>query len=551
MPSCVGDLVDTFKFLFRGARRSNPGGPGLANPAGHLRRLPFTRVVVVGGVATVGLRVSRLRLPVFFLKARQKECFRRQGFVVFAGCLFKDRGGEGSEELSRVEGIHVLQLDVTNDDDLRKAQAYVKENLPPLGLWGIVNNAGACNYGKVEWVPLHTFKWVAEVNLWGPVRIIKTFLPLVRRAKEEHADRIQGALAWLTLLGIFVAFLSPVLWLLGVWPPLVFACLASACLAVFFLKARQKVSPNGRGVLITGCDSGFGHTLALHLHSLECFRRQGFVVFAGCLFKDRGGEGSEELSRVEGIHVLQLDVTNDDDLRKAQAYVKENLPPLGLWGIVNNAGACNYGKVEWVPLHTFKWVAEVNLWGPVRVIKTFLPLVRRAKGRVVNVTSMLGRMGGTQRGAYALTKYGLEGLSDCLRYEMRSFGVHVCIVEPGNFLAGNSRRGNSPELYQSTKILTEDRVTKLAEEMWEGMDAEVKSDYGKEDFDRTLQLQLSLCRSGLKDRSPVIRAMTSALTDSHPLPRYQATTLYSRIRCFVATHLPEIVYEVLYENPHL
>ncbi|CAG0904922.1 unnamed protein product, partial [Darwinula stevensoni] len=287
---------------------------------------------------------------------------------------------------------------------------------------------------------------------------------------------------------ILVALLSPVLWLLGLWPPLVFACLASACLAVLFLRARPK----------------------------------GFVVFAGCLFKDKGGEGSEELSRVEGIHVLQLNVTNDDDLRNALTYVKENLPPRGLWGIVNNAGVSNYGKVEWMSLDAFKWAAEVNLWGPIRA-------------RVVNVASVLGRMGAAQRGAYVLTKHGLEGLSDCLRYEMRRFGVHVCVIEPGNFVA-------------ATKILTEDWVMKVAEEMWDGMDAEVKSDYGKEDFDRTLQLQLSFCQSGLKDRTPVIRAMTSALTDSHPLPRYQATTLYYRVRCFVATHLPEIVYEVLYER---
>ncbi|CAG0908660.1 unnamed protein product, partial [Darwinula stevensoni] len=128
---------------------------------------------------------------------------------------------------------------------------------------------------------------------------------------------------------------------------------------------------------------------------------------------------SEELSRVEGIHVLQLNVTNDDDLRNALTYVKENLPPRGLWGIVNNAGVSNYGKVEWMSLDAFKWAAEVNLWGPIRVTKTFLPLVRRTKGRVVNVASVLGRMGAAQRGAYVLTKHGLEGLSDCLRYEMR------------------------------------------------------------------------------------------------------------------------------------
>ena len=106
-------------------------------------------------------------------------------------------------------------------------------------------------------------------------------------------------------------------------------------------------------------------------------------MFAGCLYKGDGGEegkGSSELDPVPGIHTLRLDVTDDESLKRALAFVRENLPPKGLWGIVNNAGTSNFGKVEWVPMRTFQWVADVNLWGPIRVAKTFLPLVRRAKG---------------------------------------------------------------------------------------------------------------------------------------------------------------------------
>ncbi|NWX86811.1 BDH protein, partial [Nothoprocta ornata] len=107
----------------------------------------------------------------------------------------------------------------------------------------------------------------------------------------------------------------------------------------------------------------------------------------------------------------------------------------GLWGLVNNAGISTFGEVEFTSLDKYKEVAEINLWGTVRVTKAFLPLIRRAKGRVVNVASMLGRMASPSRSCYCISKFGVEAFSDCLRQEMYRWGVRVILIEPSNFVA--------------------------------------------------------------------------------------------------------------------
>ncbi|NXX06134.1 BDH protein, partial [Larus smithsonianus] len=133
-----------------------------------------------------------------------------------------------------------------------------------------------------------------------------------------------------------------------------------------------------KAVLITGCDKGFGHALAKLLHS------KGFTVFAGCLQADKNGDGARELKNMKSdrMQVLQMDVCSDQEVAQAVDFVKRTLkvPEEGLWGLVNNAGISTFGEVEFASLDNYKDVAEINLWGTVRVTKAFLPLIRRAKG---------------------------------------------------------------------------------------------------------------------------------------------------------------------------
>uniref|UniRef100_A0A8C5MLN2 Uncharacterized protein n=1 Tax=Leptobrachium leishanense TaxID=445787 RepID=A0A8C5MLN2_9ANUR len=141
-----------------------------------------------------------------------------------------------------------------------------------------------------------------------------------------------------------------------------------------FRSGHVTVDPEGRAVLITGCDTGFGNMLAHRLLEM------GFVVFATCLYPD--GEGARSLlSRFpsDRVKVVRLDVTSNKEMEEVKQYVQSNLPEKGLWGIVNNAGISVWGMSEWIAMHRCKQVVEVNLLGTIRTTLAFAPLVRKSK----------------------------------------------------------------------------------------------------------------------------------------------------------------------------
>merc|ERR1712210_40122 len=114
---------------------------------------------------------------------------------------------------------------------------------------------------------------------------------------------------------------------------------------------------------------------------------------------------------------------------------------------------------------------DINVFGLIRGIQTVLPMIRKAKGRVVTITSGLGVMAVPTRSPYCLTKYALEGFHDVLRYEMRAFGVNVSVLEPGNFIAGTNIFN---ETFVNSQVLTSIQIEIQAELMWGSMDEEVK-----------------------------------------------------------------------------
>ncbi|XP_066478658.1 D-beta-hydroxybutyrate dehydrogenase, mitochondrial isoform X1 [Tiliqua scincoides] len=286
-----------------------------------------------------------------------------------------------------------------------------------------------------------------------------------------------------------------------------------------------------RPVLITGCDSGFGFALAKHLHE------KGFIVYAGCLLKDQGRGGSKDLDNMKSdrMRAVQLNVCDSEDVNRAVDYISSTLkdPQTGLWGLVNNAGISTFGEVEFTSMDTYKEVAEVNLWGTIRTTKAFLPLIRRAKGRVVNISSMMGRMANPARSPYCITKFGVEAFSDCLRYEMRPHDVKVCIVEPGNFIAG-------------TSLYSPERIKAIADKMWDELPEIVRRDYGRKYFDEQIAKMESYCSSGSSDTSPVIESITHALTSTSPYTRYHPMDYYWWLRMQVMTHMPAAISDRLY-----
>jgi len=174
-------------------------------------------------------------------------------------------------------------------------------------------------------------------------------------------------------------------------------------------------------VVVTGASSGIGEACARRLAGL------GFEVFAGV----RKPEDGERLAReMPGVRALGVDVTDAASIAAAEATVRDATGGR-LAGLVNNAGVAVPAPVEHQPIDDFRRQIEVNLIGQVAVTQAFIPLLRAGRGRIVNMSSIGGKVAVPLLGAYAASKFGLEGFSDTLRRELRPWGIEVAVIEPG------------------------------------------------------------------------------------------------------------------------
>ncbi len=171
--------------------------------------------------------------------------------------------------------------------------------------------------------------------------------------------------------------------------------------------------------LVTGASSGIGKMIARELHAA------GFQVYAAARRVER-----MDALQAEGITPVSLDLTIDDSIC---ACVKDVLNSAGRIDVlVNNAGYGSYGAIEDVPLEEGRRQFDVNLFGMARLIQLVTPTMRaQHNGKVVNISSMGGKIWTKFGGWYHATKYAVEGLSDCLRMELKPFGIDVIVVEPG------------------------------------------------------------------------------------------------------------------------
>ncbi len=181
-------------------------------------------------------------------------------------------------------------------------------------------------------------------------------------------------------------------------------------------------SPGSGVVLITGASTGIGRACAEQLDGL------GFIVLAGV--RKPSDADALRAAGSERLRPVTLDVTDPDSIAAATDTV-ELAAPLGLAGLVNNAGVALGGPVELVPLEEWREQLEVNLIGAVAVTQAMLPALRRGRGRIVNVTSIGGRLATPFLGPYNASKFALEAVNDALRGELRQFGVEVVAIEPG------------------------------------------------------------------------------------------------------------------------
>lgn len=187
-----------------------------------------------------------------------------------------------------------------------------------------------------------------------------------------------------------------------------------------------------RSVLITGTSTGIGRACALRLD------REGFQVFAG-VRKKRDGEALQKASTGNVIPVI-IDVTDEKTVSSAFKFISKTTGG-ELYGLMNNAGVGSGGFMEINPMTVVRSIIETNLIGMFTVIRAFLPLLRRSKGRIVNTGSLFGLTALPGFSAYSASKFGVEGLSNSIRLELRPFGITVSVLEPGAIATEIWRKG--------------------------------------------------------------------------------------------------------------
>nr|XP_028577270.1 17-beta-hydroxysteroid dehydrogenase type 6-like [Podarcis muralis]XP_028577271.1 17-beta-hydroxysteroid dehydrogenase type 6-like [Podarcis muralis] len=299
----------------------------------------------------------------------------------------------------------------------------------------------------------------------------------------------------------------------------------AALLGLYFLhrwyQERQTVENlTEKYVFITGCSSGFGNHLARHLDA------RGLQVLATCTTQ----KGAEQLDKVtsERLKTTVLDVTSKESVAAATEWVKEQVGNKGLWGLVNNAGTgAPSAPSEWLTKDGVAKMIGVNFLGMIDMTLHMLPLVRRARGRVVNMSSIMGRLACFSV-PYTASKYSVEAFSDVLRREIHPFGVRVSIIEPGSFKT--PIQSNMIESYKNA---------------WSQAPSDIKEAYGQRYFERSLKLLKFFSFTGSSNFQPVTDSIEHALTSCSPHIRYcpgwDAKLLYVPL-----SYLPDSIFDFLW-----
>jgi NAD(P)-dependent dehydrogenase (short-subunit alcohol dehydrogenase family) len=179
------------------------------------------------------------------------------------------------------------------------------------------------------------------------------------------------------------------------------------------------MSNPSKAVLITGCSSGIGRATA------ERLAKRGWTVYASA----RRPEAIADLADA-GCETLTLDVTDEDSMRAAVARIEREHGAVGV--LINNAGYSQSGPVEQVGLDAVRRQFETNVFGVVALTQLVLGAMREQHwGKIVNLSSMGGRLTFPGGGYYHASKYALEAISDALRFEVRGFGIDTILIEPG------------------------------------------------------------------------------------------------------------------------
>lgn len=287
------------------------------------------------------------------------------------------------------------------------------------------------------------------------------------------------------------------------------------------------VSAAGKAVLITSCDNVIGYSLASQLDDW------GFTVYAGFPNKADGKKLKDECSG--RVHIVKLDMTSEDDILAVRDYIAENLPlgAPGLWAVINNTTWTVLGEFECIPPHIYQKTMEINFLNVIKICHLLLPSLRKTQGRIINVSSVSGRIPSAMRSPLCAVKAAIEAFSLSISAELSRWSINVIIVEPGNFTTGLS--------------FDDKKIHEDAKEMWFSMDEKSREAYGERYFEYKMT-SVPEYRQIPRDANvaATVRSIIDATSRTFPMIRYTPITRQEKIQLFVADHFPVCIYRALY-----
>ncbi len=264
-------------------------------------------------------------------------------------------------------------------------------------------------------------------------------------------------------------------------------------------------------IVITGASKGIGRATALHLD------RKGFMVLAGVRNQADGDQLRQAAS--SRLQTVIVDITNAAQIAQLAETVRQVVGEKGLDGLVNNAGIAVAAPLEFLPIDEFRHQIEVNLTAHLMVTQALLPCIRQARGRIINISSIGGRLAGPMLGAYHASKFAMEGLTDSLRQELAPWGIKVVSIEPGAI---------ATPIWESG--------THTAERLLAQMPTQAQDSYGKGMAGaRAFAAQAS--KTGLPPER-VAEVIAQALTAVKPRTRYPVG-MDAKIGTRIIAHLPD------------
>jgi NAD(P)-dependent dehydrogenase (short-subunit alcohol dehydrogenase family) len=266
-------------------------------------------------------------------------------------------------------------------------------------------------------------------------------------------------------------------------------------ITVFLLAAAEDIFANTdeaqRAILVTGASSGIGLTITEYLSA------NGYYVYAGA----RKAADLERLNAMDNVSSVRLDVTVQDDIEAAAEFVKAQ--GRGLYGVVNNAGVGVGERTSEASIELIVWLHDVNVLGPVRINKAFLPMLEESRGRTVAIGSISGHAADSAtNGPYAMSKFALEAYTDSLAIDLKETGVTVGIVDPGGFKTSIHRKAalrSMTGIYDLNQDLTKEQQAEL----------DAKTEW----------------MSSLNEPTAVAEAVMHFMSNKSPRPRYMVAPI--------------------------